>query len=172
MKKILVFIIVIIFCFTGCNVFAYESDEKRDVEKIEELILREDFARAKARCERFLRNYRKSRLSKRVEDLKSIALKKLSGEGEGIREDTIYQPKKKNIYYIVQAGAFKKYRNAKKLKRSLNRKKVDAVILKIKRGRTVFYRVRVGKFRELKNAKRLVRNLKKKGYTADIINEE
>jgi len=170
LRKILIFIIVIIFCFTVCNTYAYESDEKRDVEKIEELILREDFASAKARCERFLRNYRKSRLSKRVVALKDIAVKKLSGKG--IEEETIYQPKKKNIYYIVQAGAFKKYRNAKKLKRSLNRKKIDAVILKIKRGRTVLYRVRVGKFRELKNAKRLVRNLKKKGFTADIINEE
>lgn len=172
MRKILIFIIVIIFCFTGCNTSAYESDEKKDVEKIEELILREEFATAKTRCERFLRKYRKSQLSKRVEALKDITVKKLSGEGEGIEEEAIYEPKKEDIYYIVQAGAFKKYRNAKKLKSSLNRKKFDAVILKIRRGRSVFYRVRVGKFIELENAKRLVRNLKKKGYTADIINEE
>lgn len=175
--KIIICAVVISFCAGVYSPHAAARDEKRAFDRIEELFLKEDFKAAKRNCNRFLRNYKKSGLKKRVIYLRDISTKKISSESdqksvdqdiEGVN-DRIRQ---EDIYYIVQAGAFKKYRNAKKLKRSLKKKGFDVVILKVRRGTSIFYRVRAGKFKELKNAKQLVKDLKKKGYTSEIVNEE
>ena len=52
---------------------------------------------------------------------------------------------KKPDYYIIQLGAFRRLKNAKKLVRRLARKRYDSYIQKVKKGR-VLYRVRGGKF--------------------------
>ncbi|MCK4463149.1 MAG: SPOR domain-containing protein [Candidatus Omnitrophica bacterium] len=170
MKKIfLVFVIITFFCL-NFNSSAYDRNEKRALEKIEALFLKEDFQAVKTKCDRFLRDYRRSRLRRKVRNLRDIATRKLSEKNTryAIR-DTQYE---KELYYIVQIGAFKKYKNAVKLKRSLGRQGFDSVILKVRKGKRIFYRVRAGKFRKLENARNLVRSLKKKGYSSEIINEE
>ncbi len=75
-------------------------------------------------------------------------------------------------FYIVQVGAFKTYKNAKKLAYSLKKKRFDSVILKVRRAKEIYYKVRAGKFRELSNAQKLVRQLNKKGYNPEIIDEQ
>ena len=160
MKKIfLIFIIITFFCL-NFNSFAYDRNEKKALEKIEALFLKEDFQAVKTKCDRFLRDYRRSRLTRRVRHLREIATEKIEDKD------------KEGSYYIVQIGAFKKYKNAIKLKRSLRKQGFDSVILKVRKGRRIFYRVRAGKFRKLENARNLVRSLKRKGHSSEIINEE
>lgn len=171
MKKIIPLIITMIFFCANLNSFGYDRREKMAFEEIETLFLKEDFKSVKTKCDRFLRNYRNSRLRKRVQQLRDIASKKISGVSEK-KEILKKEDKEKEIYYIVQIGAFKKYNNALKLKRSLKKRGFDSVILKVRKNRQIFYRVRAGKFKYLENAENLVRGLKKKGYTSEIINEE
>jgi len=74
-------------------------------------------------------------------------------------------------YYIVQLGAFRSLRNAKKLTGRLARKKFEYYIQKTaKNGRTL-YRVRAGKFSNKSYAMRLYGKLKKKGFPAKVIIE-
>ncbi len=170
MKKIfLIFVIITFFCL-NFNSFAYDRNEKRALEKIEALFLKEDFQAVKTKCDRFLRDYRRSRLKRRVRHLREITTEKIEDKDrEGLRK---IDKDKEGSYYIVQIGAFKKYKNAIKLKQSLRKQGFDSVILKVRKGRRIFYRVRAGKFRKLENARNLVRSLKKKGYSSEIINEE
>ncbi|MFH1791237.1 MAG: SPOR domain-containing protein [Candidatus Omnitrophota bacterium] len=156
--------------------YAYDRDEKRDFDKIEHLFLKEDFPAVKKKCDRFLREYRGSRLRKRVEYLEEVAEQKISQPDGGTVSDVDYGAGKAGAvktkaFYVVQVGAFKDYRNADKLAKALKKQKFEAVILKVRRGNAGFYRVRVGKFRDLGNAERLVRDLRKKGYAPEIVNE-
>lgn len=74
-------------------------------------------------------------------------------------------------FYIIQLGAFKGIRNAKKLVRKLARKKYDSYIQKVRKNGSVLYRVRGGKFSNRSYAIRLLRKLKKHGFAAKIIEE-
>ena len=74
-------------------------------------------------------------------------------------------------YYIVQLGAFKSLRNAKKLVRRLARKKYDSYIQKVRIGGDVLYRVRGGKFSNAHYATRLERRLRRDGFQVKIIEE-
>ena len=74
-------------------------------------------------------------------------------------------------YYIVQLGAFKRLKNAKKLVKSLARKKYDSYVQKIEKDGRTYYRVRCGKFSNEYYAKRLVRRLRKNRFSAKIIVE-
>ena len=79
--------------------------------------------------------------------------------------------KKAPTYYIIQLGAFKSLKNAKKLVRRLSRKKYDSYIQKIKKGRSVLYRVRGGKFSNKNYAMRLYRRLRRSGFAVKVIVE-
>ena len=84
----------------------------------------------------------------------------------------VYLPiKRRPDYYIVQLGAFKSLRNAKKLVRRLRRKKYDSYIQKAKKDGNILYKVRGGKFSNKYYAMRLLRKLKKSGFSAKIIVE-
>lgn len=74
-------------------------------------------------------------------------------------------------FYIIQLGAFKGLRNAKKLVKKLSRKKYDSYIQKTGRDGSVLYRVRGGKFSNKHYARKLLRSLKKHGFPAEIIVE-
>ncbi len=87
-------------------------------------------------------------------------------------DKSAYLPtKRRPDYYIVQLGAFKSLRNAKKLVRRLRRKKYDSYIQKAKKDGNVLYKVRGGKFSNKYYATRLLRRLKKSGFSAKIIVE-
>lgn len=161
---------------------AYSAPETRGIERIEAHILKGDYNRAKRECDRFLRDYRGSRARRRVKELRGIAIRKMKGESDVAviaKEGTRVTPRKAvsparsapTTYYIVQVGAFGKYLNAKRVRRSLKRKGFDAIISKTRRGGKTIYRVRAGKFSKIENAKRLVKELRKKGFQADIIDE-
>ena len=169
LKRVTLFILIVSVLCGGINAFCYERDERRALEKIEELILREKCRSAERRCDRFLHDYKRSRLRKRVEDLKRIALKKIYGDKQG----EIDRGAPEGVtYYLVQVGYFKKRNNARKLKNALLRKGFDAAILEVKEGRKTFYRVMAGKFRQSYNAQQLVKRLEGRGYTADIVKSE
>ncbi len=174
MKKIFVLFISIMMLCVTFNSFAYERNEKRALEKIEALFLKEDFQAVKTKCDRFLRDYRRSRLRRRVRYLRGIANRKITNYKLQINSKFQIPNSKYDLepYYIVQIGAFKKYKNAVKLKQKLKKQNFDSVILKVRKGKRIFYRVRAGKFRKLENARNLLRSLKKKGYSSEIINEE
>ena len=74
-------------------------------------------------------------------------------------------------YYIIQLGAFKSLRNAKKLVRRLRRKKYDSYIQKARKDGNTLYKVRGGKFSNKYYATRLLRRLKKSGFSAKVIVE-
>ena len=174
-KRLFLIIVTLTLYFGGYNAYAYDRDEKRALEKIEEMIMKEDYDSARRRCGKFLRDHGRSRYRKRVKELKEIAEKKLASGCETTEvEKKAYYPseKKEGCFYIVQVGAFKEYHNAAKLVKTLKKKGVEAVIQKISQGGKVLYKVRAGKFREIDNAERQLKNLKKKGYSAEIINEE
>jgi len=160
LRKIIAAVAIITFFCVVSSSFAYERDERRGFQEIETLMLKEDYSQAKSKCDRFLRDYRQSRLRSRVYDLRSKAAKKIEGDAS------------RDAYYIVQVGAFKKYRNAYKVKRSLKKQKFDAIIIKTKKNGKKLYKVRAGKFKNLNNAKSLLKRLKKKGHSAEIIDEE
>jgi len=74
-------------------------------------------------------------------------------------------------FYIIQLGAFKRLKNAKKLVKRLSRKRYDSYIQKIRKSGSVLYRVRGGKFSNEHYAKRLKKKLKRDGFPAKIIVE-
>ncbi len=75
-------------------------------------------------------------------------------------------------YYIVQLGAFKSLKNAKKLIKKLTRKKYDSYIQKIKSENSgVLYRVRAGKFSNKSYAMRLYRKLRRDKFSVKVIVE-
>jgi len=93
-----------------------------------------------------------------------------SFEAKGIT-DVALEKDIKTHYYIVQIGAFRSLRNAKKLVRRLSRKGFDSYIQKIRKDRKAFYRVRGGKFSNKDYAVRLVRKLRRNRFSAKIIME-
>ena len=183
-KQIVLVLVLVLFC----NVtFAANGNERRDFNKIEELYLKEDYTQVINKVDRYLRHYRSTRNKKKVLQYKEKAQRKLANEDtiqnivytEEPKEQVLKQEVSysdytnvKPSFYIVQVGAFKTYKNAKKIAYSLKRKRFDSVLLKVRKGKEIFYKVRAGKFRQLSNAQNLVRQLNRKGYTAEIINEE
>ena len=79
--------------------------------------------------------------------------------------------RKKPNYYIIQLGAFKRLKNAKKLVRRLRRKRYDSYIQKVTKGGSVWYRVRAGKFSNRHYAMRLVSRLKRSRFYPKVIVE-
>jgi len=87
-------------------------------------------------------------------------------------DKTVYLSKTSNVeYYIVQLGAFKSLRNAKRLVRRLSRKKFDSYIQKVRKRGKNLYRVRGGKFSNKTYATRLKNKLRRSGFSAKIIEE-
>jgi len=86
-------------------------------------------------------------------------------------ESMASRPEKTENYYIVQLGAFRSLKNAKKLVRRLSRKKYDSYIQKIKSGGKTLYRVRGGKFSNKDYAMKLQRKLRRDGFQVKIIEE-
>jgi len=188
-KKVIHIIFIAVIFFNCVYAGASTRDEMRAIEKIEELMLKGEYTTAKRKCSRFLRDYRTSRLRKKVKGLRYKCEKKVKGMKDIYEYESKTPPpevtrvpasytktrapekKKQAAFYIVQVGAFKSKTNANKMRRSLKRKGFDAIIIKDSLSGRTLYKVRAGKFRELKNARRLVRNLKRKRFTAEIINE-
>ena len=77
----------------------------------------------------------------------------------------------KQVYYIIQLGAFQSLRNAKRLVRQLTRKRHDSYVQKVTKDGKILYRVRGGKFSNKDYAERLLRRLKRDGFSAKIIEE-
>jgi len=78
---------------------------------------------------------------------------------------------RKITYYIIQLGAFRSLRNAKRLGRKLARKKHDYYIQKVRKNGKIIYRVRGGKFSNKYYAMRLLKKLRRDGFVAKIIIE-
>lgn len=93
-----------------------------------------------------------------------------SNSFEGIKTGTIYFPEKTR-YYIVQLGAFRSLKNARRLARRLSRKGYDSYIQKVYMDNKPIYKVRGGKFSNSAYAYRLARRLRKNGFVAKIISE-
>jgi tetratricopeptide (TPR) repeat protein len=74
-------------------------------------------------------------------------------------------------YYIIQLGAFRSLKNAKKLVGRLRRKKYDSYIQKTRKDGRTLYKVRGGKFSNKSYALRLLRRLRKSGFLAKVIVE-
>ena len=72
------------------------------------------------------------------------------------------------VTYSVQAGSFKKWKNAKKLRDELKDKGFDADVYTATVGDSYYYRVRVGRFSRLGEAEDMARTLRNKGYPVKI----
>ena len=172
MKRFFKLLIISLLLFTGVNSYPSTRDEKKALEDIEILFLKEDYKAVDSRCNRFLRDFKRSRLKKRVQYLHGMAYEKVNEKEvrkEEIKKDEY--KKAEEIYYIVQIGAFEDYKNAVKLKRELNRKGFECIVIKIPAETGLLYKVRAGKFSNQDNAERLVADLKRRGYNPEIITE-
>jgi cell division protein FtsN len=174
LKNTAILILALAFCFTSLFAYARTSDERSSVEKIEEMILKGDFRTAESKCNKFLSEHRKGRLTERVEELKRIAENKLNGTNTGKTYSSIPSYKKSSeqgAFYSVQVGAFSHYANAKKMVNALKKKGMDAVVIEPEENIGMVYKVRVGKFRDQSNAQKMMRDLKNGGFDAKIVNE-
>ena len=74
-------------------------------------------------------------------------------------------------YYIIQIGAFRSLKNAKKLHRTAARKGYESYIQKAKKDGETIYKVRAGKFSNKDYAYNIVRKLKRDKFSVKIIVE-
>ncbi len=81
-----------------------------------------------------------------------------------------YSPKKSSQKFSVQVGSFSSKKNAKALKKKLQKNHRNVYISKVKTSSDTFYRVRI-KARSVKSAENIVKKLMKQGYQANILEE-
>jgi rare lipoprotein A len=111
----------------------------------------------------------------RIIDLSYAAAKKLGMDITGVAPVKIkvlkkYSPKKSSQKFSIQVGSFSSKRNAKILKRKLQKNYRNVYISKIKASSNTFYRVRI-KARSVKSAEKIAKKLKKQGYKVNVLEE-
>ncbi len=155
--------------------FAATRSERSSVDRIEELMLRDDFSGARYACEKFIKDYPRSRYRSRVLYLKDISDKKLFAPKEPVVKKTMKQEQGTSAtgtFAAVQIGPFTSFSAAKSTAVSLRDKKFEAIVKRAYSGSNKVYYVRLGKFRNHSNAEKLVKKLKSVGYIANISYEE
>ncbi len=111
----------------------------------------------------------------RIIDLSYAAAKKLGMDITGVAPVKIkvlkkYSPKKSSQKFSIQVGSFNSTKNAKTLKRKLQKNYRNVYISKIKVSSKTFYRVRI-KARSVKSAEKIAKKLMKQGYRANVLEE-
>ncbi len=111
----------------------------------------------------------------RIIDLSYAAAKKVGMDITGVAPVKIkvlkkYSPKKSSQKFSIQVGSFNNKKNAKILKRKLQKNYWNVYISKIKASSKTFYRVRI-KARSVKSAERIAKKLLKQGYRANVLEE-
>lgn len=111
----------------------------------------------------------------RIIDLSYAAAKKLGMDITGVAPVKIkvlkkYSPKKSSQKFSVQVGSFSSKKNAKILKKKLQKNYRNVYISKLKTSSSTYYRVRI-KARSVKSAEKIAKKLMKQGYTANILEE-
>jgi rare lipoprotein A len=111
----------------------------------------------------------------RIIDLSYAAAKKLAMDITGVAPVKIevlkrYSPRKSSQKFSVQAGSFSSKKNAKRLKRKLQKHYRNVYISKLKAPSYTYYRVRI-KARSLKSAEKIAEKLNKQGYRTSVLEE-
>ncbi len=111
----------------------------------------------------------------RIIDLSYAAAKKLGLDISGVAPVKIkvlkkYSPRKSSQKFSVQVGSFISKKNAKILKRKLQKNYWNVYISKIKASSKTFYRVRI-KARSVKSAEKIAKKLMKQGYRINVLEE-
>jgi rare lipoprotein A len=111
----------------------------------------------------------------RIIDLSYAAAKKLGMDIAGVAPVKIkvlkkYSPKKSSQKFSVQVGSFSSKKNAKVLKKKLQKGHRNVYISKLKTSSNTYYRVRI-KARSVKSAEKIAKKLMEQGYRANILEE-
>ncbi len=111
----------------------------------------------------------------RIIDLSFAAAKKVGMDITGVAPVKIkvlkkYSPKKSSQKFSIQVGSFSSKRNAKTLKKKLQKNYRNVYISKTKVSSKTFYRVRI-KARSVKSAGKTAKKLIKQGYRANVLEE-
>jgi rare lipoprotein A len=111
----------------------------------------------------------------RIIDLSYAGAKKLGLDISGVAPVKIkvlkkYSPKKSSQKFSIQVGSFSSKKNAKILKRKLQKNYRNVYISKIKISSNTYYRVRI-KARSVKSAEKIAKKLMKQGYRANVLEE-
>jgi len=111
----------------------------------------------------------------RIIDLSYAAAKKLGTDITGVAPVKIkvlkkYSPKKSSQKFSIQVGSFSLKKNAKILKRKLQKNYRNVYISKIKISSNTYYRVRI-KARSVNSAEKIAKKLMKQGYRANVLEE-
>jgi rare lipoprotein A len=111
----------------------------------------------------------------RIIDLSYAAAKKLAMDITGVAPVKIkvlkkYSPKKSSQKFSVQVGSFSSKKNAKNLKKQLQKNYGNVYISKLKTPSSTFYRVRI-KARSVKSAEKIAKKLMNQGYRANVLEE-
>jgi len=111
----------------------------------------------------------------RVIDLSYAAAKKLGMDITGVAPVKIkvlkkYSPKKSSQKFSIQVGSFISKKNAKVLKKKLQKNHRNVYISKLRTSSDTYYRVRI-KARSVKSAEKIAEKLMKQGYRANILEE-
>ncbi len=111
----------------------------------------------------------------RIIDLSYAAAKKLGLDISGVAPVKIkvlkkYSPRKSSQEFSIQVGSFSSKKNAKILKRKLQKNYRNVYISKIKASSKTFYRVRI-KARSVKSAEKIAKKLMKQGYRTNVLEE-
>jgi rare lipoprotein A len=81
-----------------------------------------------------------------------------------------YSPKKSSQKFSIQVGSFISKKNAKVLKKKLQKNHRNVYISKLRTSSDTYYRVRI-KARSVKSAEKIAEKLMKQGYRANILEE-
>ncbi len=111
----------------------------------------------------------------RIIDLSYAAAKKLGLDISGVAPVKIkvlkkYSPRKSSQKFSIQVGSFISKKNAKILKRKLQKNYRNVYISKIKTSSNTYYRVRI-KARSVKSAEKIAKKLMKQGYRTNVLEE-
>lgn len=111
----------------------------------------------------------------RIIDLSYAAAKKLGMSSEGVVPVKVkvlkeYSPKKSSQKFSVQVGAYTLKKNAKILKKKLQKKYWNVYISRLKTRSQTYYRVRI-KARSMKSAEKIAKKLLRQGYKAHVLEE-
>lgn len=111
----------------------------------------------------------------RIIDLSYAAAKKLGMDITGVAPVKVkvlkkYSPKKSSQKFSIQVGSFSSKKNAKILKKKLQKNYRNVYISKLRTRSNIYYRVRI-KVRSVKSAEKIAKKLMKQGYRPNVLEE-
>ena len=111
----------------------------------------------------------------RIIDLSYAAAKKLGMDITGVAPVKVkvlkkYSPKKSSQKFSIQVGSFSSKKNAKILKKKLQKNYRNVYISKLRTRFNTYYRVRI-KVRSVKSAEKIATKLMKQGYRPNVLEE-